>query len=501
MPSPNQATDSPQAQLTPGSPKKSQCYPSGQQGLYSPSSKMMPPQGYAQGPKRHPDFMKPNDQQFPSSNSFSSVLTPQLPLPFSGWRNDNQFAGYGSQVAPPPPAMPRDDWSGRDQSGQWSAMHQRYSSPGSSSYGSGGTMPSHINPNMSAQNSMGSSVSLRQVMMQRMPLSSFKDKQPTQYTMQTKIQPASQITATNAQYPPKRDIIFPIDSVEAITPLLVKRKKIMARDLIPVEAWRLMMSLKSGLICESTWALDMLSVLLFDDSSVLYFSLQNLPGLLEVLMEHYRRCLSEVFGMNEEIEPSFMTFKDQKLPTLDTTTTTRRHWWQCRDKVKPGANDSNEGSDVDLGVVDCVDPSDKTVVTDCYFNNGKTIHGKVVKVLSKKDLFVSDADKVWDTFEGFSRSSEHWQLGGGDTTLHIQTRFENDKHLVQFVNVLKDVKNSKSDVEESKLWSHATKDCVNSKCDTSKRTQRGESTDLIVDRCIHKDLASDDEATKKTLLQ
>lgn len=42
------------------------------------------------------------------------------------------------------------------------------------------------------------------------------------------------------------------------------------------------MSLKSGLAAEINWALNVLSVLLYDESAVVYFGLAHLPGLLEV---------------------------------------------------------------------------------------------------------------------------------------------------------------------------------------------------------------------------
>lgn len=41
------------------------------------------------------------------------------------------------------------------------------------------------------------------------------------------------------------------------------------------EAWRVMMSLKSGLLAESTWALDTINILLYDDSTVASFNLSQ----------------------------------------------------------------------------------------------------------------------------------------------------------------------------------------------------------------------------------
>lgn len=93
----------------------------------------------------------------------------------------------------------------------------------------------------------------------------------------------------------KADSAFPLDSVEATTPILYKRKRLSRADVCPVEAWRLMMSLRSGLLAESCWALDTLNILLFDDVSVAYFGLQHMPGLLDVLLEHFRKALDDMF--------------------------------------------------------------------------------------------------------------------------------------------------------------------------------------------------------------
>jgi len=91
---------------------------------------------------------------------------------------------------------------------------------------------------------------------------------------------------------------FPPDSVEATLPVLYKRKRLTRADVYPVEAWRLMMSLRSGLLAESCWALDTLNILLFDDMSVVYFGLQHMPGLLDILLEHFRKALDTMFDMN-----------------------------------------------------------------------------------------------------------------------------------------------------------------------------------------------------------
>lgn len=47
------------------------------------------------------------------------------------------------------------------------------------------------------------------------------------------------------------------------------------------EAWRVMMSLKSGLLAESTWALDTINILLYDDNSISTFDLSTVRFSIE----------------------------------------------------------------------------------------------------------------------------------------------------------------------------------------------------------------------------
>ncbi|KAK6304285.1 hypothetical protein J4Q44_G00248710 [Coregonus suidteri] len=106
------------------------------------------------------------------------------------------------------------------------------------------------------------------------------------------------------QVPPnlRRDLNYPLGSVEATMPLLKPRRKITSKDTGTPEAWRVMMSLKSGLLGESTWALDTINILLYDDSTVASFTLAQLPGFLELIVEYFRRCVMEIFGILEEYE-------------------------------------------------------------------------------------------------------------------------------------------------------------------------------------------------------
>lgn len=170
---------------------------------------------------------------------------------------------------------------------------------------------------------------------------------------------------------PKREITFPPDSVEATMPVLYRRKRICRSDLGPVDAWRIIMCLRSGLLSETTYALDMLNVLLFDDTSVSYFGLNQWPGLLELLMEHFRKCLADMFDNNDD------------------------------DKMKTGSSSSASTSSdfIDLGgIVQPIDPNLKNVIlTNTNNYTLMSRKGNPVKLIDKNDdIFVQDNLKDWD---------------------------------------------------------------------------------------------------------
>lgn len=162
---------------------------------------------------------------------------------------------------------------------------------------------------------------------------------------------------------PKREITFPPDSVEATLPVLYRRKRLCRGDLGPVDPWRIIMCLRSGLLSESTYALDILNVLLFDDSSVGYFGLSQWPGLLDILLEHFQKALSDIF--------------DGPFP-------------------RPYEPDETE---VDLGgVVKPIDGNLKTVLLHNTSNYTLVSRkGFPVRLLERgADIFIQDHPKDWD---------------------------------------------------------------------------------------------------------
>ena len=63
-----------------------------------------------------------------------------------------------------------------------------------------------------------------------------------------------------------------------------------------------MMSLKSGLLTETAWALDTLTILLSDAAALGFFRLEHLPGVLDTVAEHLRHNLINVFDLLRESE-------------------------------------------------------------------------------------------------------------------------------------------------------------------------------------------------------
>lgn len=78
------------------------------------------------------------------------------------------------------------------------------------------------------------------------------------------------------------------------------------------------MSLKSGILSESTWALDTLNILLHDDRTVGFFYLKHHHSLLNTLIDHFRQCLVSVFGDHFDTLPKYFSdFCGEKLKVSD----------------------------------------------------------------------------------------------------------------------------------------------------------------------------------------
>nr|XP_033810702.1 AT-rich interactive domain-containing protein 1A [Geotrypetes seraphini] len=253
--------------------------------------------------------------------------------------------------------------------------------------------------------------------------------------------PASHITPTSVQPPLiRRDITFPPGSVEVSQPVLKQRRRLTMKDIGTPEAWRVMMSLKSGLLAESTWALDTINILLYDDNSIMTFNLSQLPGLLELLVEYFRRCLIEIFGILKEYEvgdPGQKTLLDpDRFSTVPSPTLSEEE-----EMEEEELQDTNE----EMGELspDCEEEEieeeevafaikEKAPLEDSEENlkQASKFDKLPVKIVQKNDPFVVDYSDKLGRVQEFDSGLLHWQIGGGDTTEHIQTHFESKLELM-----------------------------------------------------------------------
>merc|ERR550517_279647 len=241
-----------------------------------------------------------------------------------------------------------------------------------------------------------------------------------------------------------REMSFPPGSVEATAPLLMKRRKYTKIDVQPVEGWRLVMSLRSGLLMESTWALDTLNILLFDDNSVAYFGLGNMPGLLDALIDHWRASLIAVFDVARDLEMSTPKTELQRKRKREKVEKSLQglKWYE----KKPTIVEDEAG----LGIPDTEtlrrgekvrilhhQPRDFTV--EARFSE------KEYQVDEQEEkLFVIDDEREWDTLTDHVHPGEDlFAYGVGMDTNHIISADDERPHL-PFVRILKEDPRSNS---------------------------------------------------------
>lgn len=259
----------------------------------------------------------------------------------------------------------------------------------------------------------------------------------------------------------KRDMIFPPDTVEATQPILYRRKRMSKHDVGPVDPWRIFMSLRSGLLAESTWALDVLNVLLFDDSSIAYFGLIHLPGLLTLLLEHFQKSLADMFetktianiaaikdSSDEECNKNGgdnNTLSSNLISNSDTGDTSCN-----KNDINMPANREDDSS-VDLGAVtNLPNPNEHLVVLKSTFNyTMQSRKGVPVKLQdSSNDIFVTDNHRKWDKIsnrECFLKATvgdDPFNIGQEPNTIeYIMNSFKAEYAHIPFARFIKSVKN------------------------------------------------------------
>ncbi|XP_072559216.1 AT-rich interactive domain-containing protein 1B-like isoform X2 [Paramormyrops kingsleyae] len=256
------------------------------------------------------------------------------------------------------------------------------------------------------------------------------------------------------QAPPpvlQREVNYPPSSVEGTQALLKPRRKLTSKDTGTPEAWRVMMSLKSGLLAESTWALDTINVLLYDDSTVASFTLSQLPGFLELIVEYFRRCLIEMFGILKEYEVGTPGQKTLLGPAPSQKEEDPAHLEEM-DQSEAELGEEDEGAANDEALLSTTEEAEPDNIREeppgephlkgmdeeeheeksKDFSEGTCPLEPRPKQASRYDKFpLKVEDNDWDgphedllNGEGFTSGLLHWQAGGGDSTAHIQTHFE-----------------------------------------------------------------------------
>lgn len=276
--------------------------------------------------------------------------------------------------------------------------------------------------------------------------------------------PASHIVPPSVQSPLiRRDMPFPPGSIEASQPVLKPRRRLTMKDIGTPEAWRVMMSLKSGLLAESTWALDTINILLYDDSSISTFDLNTLPGLLELVVEYFRRCLIEIFGILREYEvgdPGQRTLLDPDALKEDLDNTDMEFQTEDMeddDEEEEETEDEEQETEGPVHVKEeekqqqCLGYLGQEEQPENYERMSKVLSEQAsfvpslenerpkqaskfdkfpLKVVRRKDPFSAAQSNNHGKVQEFDSGLLHWSAGGGDSTEHIQTHFEPRKEFL-----------------------------------------------------------------------
>ena len=271
-----------------------------------------------------------------------------------------------------------------------------------------------------------------------------------------------------------------------------------------MDAWRIMMSLKSGLLAESTWALDTLNVLLFDDSTVAYFGLTHLPGLIEVLLDHFRRCLIEMFDLFDETEIGcgHDDFKQNliRMAILESAKENKDNVSDEEKEIKrvnktigkleeqnkeESIEDSNSGTLDKSEPTDNVEDNPEVEDENCNKDTGTgedvrqktnytyvTRQGKEVKVEEGSDPNGLLDDKYWDVYCEFGDQSELWEYGKGDVTEHVKTHFESgnetERCSKRFFRKAMKLKSPTESIKSENSVGSNSKDSISQKCESTE---------------------------------
>lgn len=274
------------------------------------------------------------------------------------------------------------------------------------------------------------------------------------------------------------------DSVEAVTPLLYRRKRLSKADIGQTDMWRIFMCLQSGLLSESTWALDVLNILLFDDSSIQWFSLTYLPGLLNMLLDHFQKSLTDMFDSNK--------FNGRTAKPKQKRLSIKVNEEKGKETNEDAEEDEEDEDGLLMDSIDCVDlgqvtklpnPNDRLVVLHST-TNYTMCSRKGIPVRIKEaddDIFVLDSKRDWDIYTDVEHQisntdsvTDIWSYGHTepDPYSHIIDPFKGEFVNIPFARYLKssDRKRKAATTDESKSESNSSDAPKSANGDSKKST-------------------------------
>ncbi|XP_034017292.1 AT-rich interactive domain-containing protein 1A isoform X2 [Thalassophryne amazonica] len=463
-------------------------YPGGDRRPPGPQNQFPFPFGRDRGPSSAgPNSQSPMPPQMIGSSMPSAPDTPQGSM-WQG-RNEMGYPNYPNRQGPPVPGqgpayhgMNRsEDMIPSDQrmnhEGQWPGHVNQRQPP----FGPGGSGPPMSRPLPSNyQTSQNHIPQVSSPAPMPRPIESRTSPSKTYMHSGIKVQkagppvPASHIGQAPVQPPPmRRDVAFPPGSVEASQPHLKPRRRLTMKDIGTPEAWRVMMSLKSGLLAESTWALDTINILLYDDNSISTFNLCQLPGFLELVVEYFRRCLIEIFGILKEyevgdfgqrtlIDPSaaeednsdeeFLMLEGEVMDTDEEEDEDDEEVEETQVNPEPlslvQVKQEEESSQQDKGSEDEEEEQEgeSSLKESSTSTSGSAQDSNLhlekpkqaskfdklpIKMVRKRNPFLLNHLSRFGQRQNFDSGLIHWSIGGGDTTEHIQTHFESQMDILK----------------------------------------------------------------------
>lgn len=228
------------------------------------------------------------------------------------------------------------------------------------------------------------------------------------------------------------------------------------------------MCLQSGLLSESTWALDVLNILLFDDSAIQYFGLVHLPGLLNLLLDHFQKSLGDMFDHKKNAATTTSTIKSagcRKVRKALAAASAKTNGVAAAsegeeaedglllsgDGVADGdhvEHDADDEETVDLGQVTKIpNPTERLLVLTSTTNyTMQSRKGLPVKIKdAEDDIFVLDTNRNWDNHSNAvyqlnaSVGSDPWTYGHSEPQpyAHLISPFKGEFVNIPFAKYIK----------------------------------------------------------------